>query len=85
LGEPEGFGSADWLPWLSKSGESSGSIKVDVDFMSPELDGIVIATARERTEGWWEVSHWPRFFDRNRAITALTVTELLHGGRDHPR
>jgi hypothetical protein len=23
-----------------------------------------------------------RFFDRNQAITALTVTELLHGGRD---
>jgi len=26
------------------------------------------------------VSHWPRFFDRNQAITALTVTELLESG-----
>jgi hypothetical protein len=25
---------------------------------------------------------WPRFFDRNQAITALTVTELLQSGRD---
>jgi hypothetical protein len=29
-----------------------------------------------------EVTDWPRFFDRNRAITALTVTELLESGRD---
>jgi hypothetical protein len=28
------------------------------------------------------VTYWPRFFDRNQAITALTVTELLEGGRD---
>jgi len=41
-----------------------------------------IATATERVDGWWEVSHWPRFFDRNQAITALTVTELLESGRD---
>ena len=32
--------------------------------------------------GWWEVTYWPRFFDRNQAITALTVTELLESGRD---
>jgi hypothetical protein len=32
------------------------------------------------------VTYWPRFFDRNQAITALTVTELLESGRDsdHP-
>ena len=57
------------------------SIKIDDDSMYLEIDGIVIATARECTDGW-EVSNWPRFFDRNQAITALTVTELLHGGRD---
>jgi len=28
------------------------------------------------------VTYWPRFFDRNQAITALTVTELLESGRD---
>ncbi|HEX4059794.1 MAG TPA: hypothetical protein VHY58_02135 [Streptosporangiaceae bacterium] len=57
-------------------------IKINDDSMYLEIDGIVIATAKERTDGWWEVSSWPRFFDRNQAITALTVTELLHGGRD---
>ena len=55
------------------------SIKIDDDFMSLEIDGKVVATAKRRTGGWWEVSHWPRFFDRNQAITALTVTELLEG------
>ena len=59
------------------------SIEIIDEFMYLEIDGSVIATARERADGWWEVSHWPRFFDRNRAITALTVTELLHGGLDH--
>ena len=28
------------------------------------------------------MTYWPRFFDRNQAITALTVTELLESGRD---
>jgi hypothetical protein len=57
-------------------------IKINDDFMRLEMDGRIIATARERSDGW-EVSHWPRFFvDRNQAITALTVTELLESGRD---
>jgi hypothetical protein len=58
------------------------SIKINGDSMYLVIDGLVIATAKERRGGWWEVSNWPRFFDRNQAITALTVTELLHGGRD---
>jgi hypothetical protein len=58
------------------------SIKIADGFMSLEIDGRVIATARERPDGWWEVSHWPRFFDRNQAITALAITELLESGRD---
>jgi hypothetical protein len=57
------------------------SIKIDDDFMCLEIDGRTVATARRRPGGWWEVSHWPRFFDRNQAITALTVTELLESGR----
>ena len=56
-------------------------IKINDDFMYLEMGGKIIAVARERIDGWWEVSHWPRFFDRNQAITALTVTELLHSGR----
>jgi len=57
-------------------------IKITDDSMCLEVDGVVIATARKRADCWWEVSHWPRFFDRNQAITALTVTELLESGRD---
>jgi hypothetical protein len=57
-------------------------IKINDDSMSLEIDGVVIATARLRADGWWEVSHWPRFFDRDQAITAMTITELLETGRD---
>jgi hypothetical protein len=56
------------------------AIRIDDPFMFLEVDGLVVATARERSDGWWEVTHWPRFFDRNQAITALTVTELLATG-----
>jgi hypothetical protein len=51
-------------------------------FMRLEIDSRVIATANEGAGGQLEVTDWPRFFDRNRAITALTVTELLESGRD---
>jgi hypothetical protein len=43
---------------------------------------IILATARKRADGWWEVSYWRRFFGRNQAITALTITEHLNSGRD---
>jgi hypothetical protein len=81
-------GLSTLAPFLAPRGSLSGgrgfpvSIKIDDSFMSLEIDGKVVATARERADGWWEVSHWPRFFDRNQAITALTVTELLESGRD---
>jgi hypothetical protein len=55
-------------------------ININDDFVSLGIDGKIIATAREQGGGWWEVSHWPRFFDRNQAITALTVIELLETG-----
>ena len=56
------------------------TIRINDDLMTLEIDGTVIATAQRRTGGWWEVTGWPRFFDRNQAITALTVTELLETG-----
>jgi hypothetical protein len=58
------------------------AIKIDDDFMRLKADGAVLAVARRLSGSWWEVSHWPRFFDRNQAITALTITELLESGRD---
>ena len=57
-------------------------IRIGDGFMRLEIDGRVVATATERAGGWWEVTYWPRFFDRNQAITALTITELLDSGRD---
>ena len=57
-------------------------IRIGEDVTRLEIDGRVVATATERAGGWWEVTYWPRFFDRNQAITALTVTELLETGRD---
>jgi hypothetical protein len=58
-------------------------IEITDDFMCLNDGDKIIATARQRADGWWEVSHWPRFFDRNQAITALTVTQLLWSGRDN--
>lgn len=56
------------------------AIKIDEGPMTLEIGGRVVATAEERAGGWWEVTYWPRFFDRNQAITALTITELLESG-----
>ncbi|HUC57307.1 MAG TPA: hypothetical protein VMA95_07890, partial [Streptosporangiaceae bacterium] len=56
------------------------AIKIDDNLMTLEIGGAVISEARRRPGGWWEVDFWPRFFDRGRAITALTVTELLETG-----
>jgi hypothetical protein len=39
------------------------------DFMCLHDGDRIVATARQRADGWWEVGHWPRFFDRNQAIT----------------
>ncbi|HVB44725.1 MAG TPA: hypothetical protein VNF47_18765 [Streptosporangiaceae bacterium] len=58
------------------------SIKINDDSMLLDVGGTVIATATKRAHGWWEVSYWPRFFKRDQAITALTITELLESGRD---
>lgn len=56
------------------------AIQIDDDFMTLQIDGTTIAVAKRLSGGWWEVTGWPRFFDRNRAITALTLTELLENG-----
>ena len=62
------------------------ALKIDDDFMTPEIDGSVLATARMGDHGWWLATAWPRHFTRNQAITALTITELLETGYgdDHP-
>jgi hypothetical protein len=56
------------------------AITINDDCMTLEINGEVISQARRRPGGWWEVDYWPRFFDRDQAITALTVGELLETG-----
>lgn len=56
------------------------AIIIDDELMTLEIKGQVIGTAMRRAGDWWEVTNWPRFFYRNQAITALTVTELLESG-----
>jgi hypothetical protein len=58
-------------------------IEITDDFMYLRDGSKIIAAAAQRADGWWrEVSHWPRFFDRNQVITALTITEFRCCGRD---
>jgi hypothetical protein len=42
-------------------------IKIEDDLMSLEVDGAVLATAKKRAGGWWEVSYWSRSLDRHQA------------------
>jgi hypothetical protein len=56
------------------------TITINDDLMTLQIDGKVIATATQRPDGWWEVTNWPGFLNRNQAIIALTVTELLSAG-----
>ena len=46
-----------------------------------DIDGRIVATATERAGGWWRLPTGRGFFDRDQAITALTVTGLLESGR----
>jgi hypothetical protein len=45
--------------------------------MTLEIDGSVIATATWVGAYEWVVDPWPKYFDRNQAITALTIAERL--------
>jgi len=56
------------------------AVNICDDLMTLEVNGTIVAKAERRPGGWWEVTNWPRFFDRNQAITVLTVTELLELG-----
>ena len=58
------------------------AITIHDDCMTLEINGEIVSQARRRPGGWWEVTCWPRFLDRDQAITALTITELLETGHD---
>ena len=57
------------------------AIQIDDDFMILEIDGTIVAEAKRRAGVGWEVTCRPRLFDRNHAIAALTVIEVLESGR----
>src|SRR5580658_3260582 len=59
------------------------TIRINDDLMTFDIDGTIIATATGRTGGWREVTHWPRIFDRDQAITALTICANLAHGLGH--
>jgi len=81
------------FPGLLYVGGHQMSLRIDDDSMSLEVGGKVVATAQfaqhaaADDRGAWIVSDRPgRLLNRNEAITALTVTELLEIGHrsDHP-
>ncbi len=55
-------------------------IEITDERMKLHACGLIIATATQRSDGRWEVSTWPRPFNRNQAITALTLAERLATG-----
>jgi hypothetical protein len=62
------------------------AIKITDEFMYLRVDGRVLSTARQRDDGWWTVTYWPRLVTRNQAITVLTLEERLAAsyGDDDP-
>ncbi len=63
-----------------RGGGGTMSLTITEKRMVLESGGVVIADARVRPDGRWQVSTWPEPVDRNQAITALTVAELLKRG-----
>lgn len=62
-----------WLPCGSPVAPWGGRgflmpIRISDGIMHLEIDVRVVATATERSGGWWEVTYWPRFFDRNQYL-----------------
>ena len=63
------------------------AIRIEDDFMTLEVDGAVVATARfsqdaaaDGNSAWIVSTHLARLFTRNQAITALTLAERLAVG-----
>ncbi|WP_433462721.1 hypothetical protein [Spirillospora sp. CA-128828] len=57
------------------------SLKINDTRMILTVNDAVIATAA-RVDGAWHVSTWPTPLNRNQAITALTLAELLAMGHN---
>lgn len=55
-------------------------IEITDERMKLRACSLIIATAKRRSDGRWEVSDWPRPLSRTQAITALTLAERLAAG-----
>ncbi len=53
-------------------------IQVTDDRMTLMTGHAITATACKQPGGRWQVTGYPALLDRNQAITALTVIELIH-------
>jgi hypothetical protein len=62
------------------------TIRISHDLMTLEVGGVIIASAHQRSDGRWHLASNAEPLDRNQAITALTITELIHAGctRENP-
>lgn len=56
------------------------TLRISDDWMILEIANVTIADAKIQPDGRWQVSAWPEPVDRNHAITALTIIELLEVG-----
>jgi hypothetical protein len=56
-------------------------IRINDDSMTVEINGVTLDRA-ERQGDLWRVEGRPRLLTRNQAITALTLAEWLHSGKD---
>jgi hypothetical protein len=56
------------------------TLRISDDHMTLDIANASIADATRQADGRWQVSTWPEPVDRNQAITALTIIELLEDG-----
>ena len=56
------------------------AIEINDRTMQLQIDGAVVAFARQATDGRWEISNRRGRFNRNQAITAMVLAERLATG-----
>jgi hypothetical protein len=79
--KPDTHASAD--PALASTppeADASTSITIGDSSIRLECNCTIIAAAELRADGMWQASNWPHLLDRNQAITALAIAELLARG-----
>ncbi len=62
------------------------NLRISDDLITLDINGKTAGMAKRPHDGSWQVTGWTQPFDRNQAITELTITELTANGlsSDHP-